>query len=617
MVIDKTEKILLIVESPNKVKTIANILKASGYSNITIMASVGHIMSLKDGGPAYNSGIYPNEQFKMNLQVLADKQKIVNDIASKANMFDKIYIMTDGDREGEIIAWSLLKFCKLQKEKCYRAITHEITTKAIISAIENPVSFNDKLVEAGFGRMMTDKLIGYGLSPIGKKYIGARSIGRCQTVGLKLISERETEIADFIPKLYFDLYLSFEKENMAFKAKYVGEINEKVDHFTRQVDVDAIVTDCKNSCFVVDSIKTLQHKEAPKPPFCTATFQQEAANKLGLRVKDAMSCAQRLFEGVKINGKPVGLITYLRTDSTTFSDEFVPELKRFINDKFGTGAFVPQRKAKKGIAAQNGHEALRVVNPWLTPEKLSTVLENSMLVKVYALIWQRTVAACMSEAQIVETEHIIKCKSHLFSFSTKSLASAGYKAIYGADDTKSIHTALNINDPLENCLLEPVKKFTQPKPRYTESSLVKELETRGIGRPSTYASIVETLLNPTRNYAFLDQKNIVPTDRGMQLAEYCSRAFPDIINLNYTKNMEQQLDRIAVGELDLQSYMESFYEKLKLAIENNTETGIEPEVETRICPKCKNNMILRRSKFGKLFYGCSAYPECNGILNLY
>lgn len=615
MSISKTEKALLVVESPNKVKTISNILKNAGYKNIGVIASVGHIMVLGDGGTAFNSGIDPDKNFKMNLKVADDKRKVVSEITDKAKSVDKIYIMTDGDREGEIIAWSIIKFCKLPKEKCYRVITHEITSKAILYALENSLSFNDNLVDAGFGRMMTDKLIGYGLSPIGKKYIGARSIGRCQTVGLKLISDREAEIAEFIPELFFNLYLNFKKNDKDYTAKYFMYDDTAIDRFTNKKDAEAVISNCVPDSYSIYEINESVKKEAPKPPFCTATFQQEAASKIGLRVKDAMSCAQKLFEGISIDGKHTGLITYMRTDSTEFAPEFIPELNSFITTTYGADMFTAPRKGKKKTTDQDGHEALRVVDPFLTPEKLSTYIDNALLIKVYKLIWQRTVAACMPDAKFAETEYIIVNNKHKFKFSQRELIYPGHRVL-NPPATTEVRDSFIKDEKLLDCALDLEQKFTQPKARYTESSLVKELESRGIGRPSTYVSIVETLLNPTRNYAQLDNKEIVPTDRGMQLAKYCDRAFPDIINLNYTKNMEERLDKIASGELKLQEYMTAFYSHLKQLIESTSETGLESNGDTRECPVCKSPMVMRRSRFGKLFYGCSTYPKCNGILNV-
>lgn len=614
---NKTDKLLIIVESPNKVKTISSILKNAGYKNTTVMASVGHIMALGNGGAAFNSGISPDKNFKMNLAVLDDKKKTVNDITMQVNKADKIFLMTDGDREGEIISWSLIKFCKIPLEKCYRAITHEITQKAIIDAIENPVSFNDNLVKAGLARMMIDKLIGYGLSPLGKKYIGAKSIGRCQSVGLKLVSDRENEILNFIPELYFNLYLTFTKNGKDFRAKYYAYNDEIVEKFTKQEDVDAVVINCQKADYVIESIDKIVHKESPKPPFCTATFQQEAANKLGLRVKDAMSCAQKLFEGISIAGEHKGLITYMRTDSTELAPEFLPELKQFIENSYGK-KYIGPRKSKKKCTDQDGHEALRVVDLDMTPDKLATYINNTLLAKVYKLIWQRTVASAMPNATITETLYTINNNGHKFRLSSNELTDAGYRAAYEFEDNQILGCSetFTIGEVLENANLESIKKFTQPKTRYTEASLVKELQQREIGRPSTYASIVETILSPTRGYAKLDEKHIVPTDRGMQLAEYCNRAFPTLINLNYTKEMEESLDKIASGKTVLLDYMDIFYNNLKDIIASTSETGIATEMPEKVCPNCGSPMVVRRSRFGKLFYGCSKYPKCRGIIGI-
>lgn len=613
-----TDKILIIVESPNKVKTISSILKKAGYTNATVMASVGHIVSLGNGGPTYNSGIYPKQKFRMNLIVPEDKQKIVNGITAQAKTVDKIFIMTDGDREGEIIAWSIIKFCKLPEEKCFRAITHEITPKALVEALEHPVAFNDNLVNAGLTRMMIDKLIGYGLSPLGKKYIGAKSIGRCQSVGLKLISDRETEIASFIPEIYYDLYLNFVKDNTPYRAKYAGYNDETIEHFTKQADVDAVVSNCAATPFIVESVDKIEHQEASKLPFCTASFQQEAANKLGLRVKDAMSCAQKLFEGINIDGEHKGLITYMRTDSTEIAAEFIPELKQFVRATYGSDKYIGPKKSKKKATDQDGHEALRVSDINLTPDILATHINNNLLLKVYKLIWQRTVASVMPNALIGETVYTITNNGHKFVLSNKELLSAGYKAVYEFDDNQNLSTpiSLQLKEQLEHTDLETTKKFTKPKARYTEASLVKELQQREIGRPSTYASIVETILSPTRGYAKLDEKYIVPTDRGMQLAEYCNRSFPTLINLNYTREMEETLDKIADGKTVWLDYMEIFYKNLQEIIESTNETGIAPEMPEKECPNCGSPMVVRRSRFGRLFYGCSTYPKCNGIVGI-
>ena len=614
----KNEKILLIVESPNKVKTISGILKKAGYSKATVVASVGHIMTLGNGGPAFNSGIYPEKDFKMNLSVSEDKKKVVNDISNQITKAEKVFICTDGDREGEIISWSLIKFCKIDKDKCFRAIFHEITPKAVIYAIEHPTKFDDNLVNAGLVRMMLDKLIGYGLSPLGKKYIGAKSIGRCQSVGLKLVADRENEINSFIPELYYNLYLNFTKNGNNYKAKYCGYNSEVIDKFSNKADVDAVIKDCKKSLFTIEEITTKPHKESPKLPFCTASFQQEASNRLGLRVKDAMSCAQKLFEGISIDGEHIGLITYMRTDSTEIATGFLSELETFVKNTYGADKYVGPRKSKKKSTDQDGHEALRVVDPNITPDMLAAHISNTLLIKVYKLIWQRTVASVMTNATTAETVYTVDSKGHKFEFNSKELIDTGYKIVYEFEDNQifGYKDTFILGEQLENTELESTKNFTQPKSRYTEASLIKELQHREIGRPSTYATIVETILSPTRGYAQLEEKHIIPTDRGIQLAEYCNRSFPTLINLNYTKEMEESLDKIAEGKTNWLDYMNIFYQNLKNIVDSTAETGIATDLPEKTCPLCGNTMVIRRSRFGKLFYGCSMYPKCNGIISI-
>lgn len=614
----KNNKLLVIVESPNKAKTITNILKNAGYSNATVMASVGHIIELKDGGPAFNSGIYPDKGFTMNLAVAEDKKKIVSNIANQAEVSDKIIIMTDDDRAGACIAWSLIKFCKLPKEKCIRAITHEITPKAVINALENPVPFDDNLVAAEFARMMTDKLIGFSLSPLAKKYIGAKSVGRCQSVGLKLVSEREKEILDFVPELYYNLYLKFIKNGIEFTAKYYGFKEEPTEKFTKLEDIEAIISNCKNTAFIVESVETITHKESPKPPFCTATFQQEASNKLGLKIKDAMSCAQKLFEGINLNGKHLGLISYIRTDSTELASEFIPELKAFITSTYGIDKYQVPRSSKSKATDQNGHEALRVTDLSMTPEKFANYTTNELLVKVYKLIWQRTVASAMPNAVILETICTINNNGHKFKHSSNIIIDEGYRVVYGYSEGDSVdnNKLFLPGDILTNTNLEYIKQFTKPKARFSEASLVKELQRLEIGRPATFANIVETVLSPTRGYAKLEEKCIVPTDRGIQLADYCNRSFKTLININYTRQMEESLDKIASGTLNLLDYMTNFYKHLLEVIANTEETGLATDLKEKVCPECGSTMIVRRSRFGKLFYGCSTFPKCRGIINI-
>ena len=609
------EKFLVIVESPNKVKTVSNILKKAGYEKAILMASVGHIMELQNGGPCFNSGIYPKEEFKMNLKVAEDKTKVVNNLKTAVKTVDKVFLMTDGDREGEVISWSLIKFLKLKEGSYFRAITHEITPKAIIHALENPVELDMNLVEAGLVRMRLDKMIGFGLSPVAKRYIGAKSVGRCQSVGLALVCERENEITNFVPELYYELFLNFKKEDIHYpQAKYIGTANEPKDKFSTEEEVNKVIKACTGA-YIIQSIQNKVRKESPKPPFCTATFQQEAANKLGLKVKDAMSCAQKLYEGISVEGEHLGLITYMRTDDTEYSPEFIPELKSFIEATFGPDIYTAPRKGKKSGNEQNGHEALRVVDPTMTPEKLAEHLKNDLLVKVYKLIWQRTIASAMPDALYNETIYTIENNGHLFRFSNKTLESPGYLTIYNKASVEAQQELLTENEELIDTNLSYYTLTTHPKPRYTEAALIKELQAREIGRPSTYATIVETILSAQRGYSELQEKEIVPTERGSQLASFLNRAFSEIINLNYTRDMEKSLDLIAEGKLSWLDFMNAFYSDLLRNIEANKEAETPLDAETKECPLCGAPMAIRRSRFGKLFWGCTKYPKCTGIVN--
>ena len=420
MTMNKNLKTLVIVESPHKAKVISKILKDAGFSSAKVIASVGHILKLEDGNAkAFNSGIFPEANFKMNLKVASDKHKIVDEIKQHSAWADQIFIASDNDRSGEFISWSILEYAKIPKAKAARMVMHEITPKAVLKAIENPVAFNNDLVDAEKARQCTDKLIGYSLSPEAKKHIGAKSVGRCQSVGLSLVVDRENEITNFVPEYFYELFIDFKKNGDLYTAKYCGTEGNPVEHFSTEKEVKAVLTACDGFPYFVHNIQEKVRKESPKPPFCTATFQQEAANKLGLKVKDAMSCAQKLYEGINVNGEHIGLITYMRTDDTTFADEFIPELKSYIETNFGPGTYNNPRTGKKTGGEQNGHEALRVVDPSMTPELLAEHLSNELLIKVYKLIWQRTIASVLPDALYNERIYTINNKEHLFKLNAK------------------------------------------------------------------------------------------------------------------------------------------------------------------------------------------------------
>lgn len=617
----KDNNILVIVESPNKCSTITNILKQAGYHKATVMASYGHIMELADGGSYYNSGVSPEQDFELNLRVSSDKHTTVQKLKAAAMAADLVYLMSDGDREGELITWSLIKFLDLPLWKCKRAITQEITPKAVVQAIENPIKISNELIDAALSRLTVDKMIGYTLSPVARSYVGAKSVGRCQSAGLKLVVEREKEIQEFKPEHYIELFLNFAKNETKFRAKYIGTDIETLERIKTAEELVGIKQAMAPDNYFIAEIINKQRRESPKPPFCTATFQQEASTRLGLKVKDAMSCAQKLFEGLNINGGHIGLITYMRTDATMISPEFLPVAQDYIQNTFGADAWVGPRAAKSvNTTAQEGHEALRVVDPSLTPEKLSAYIQNELLIKVYDLIWKRTIAACMPDAVFAETTYKIANGKHRFQLSSKVITSMGYRALKGVgedDKEDCIKEFFTEGEKLQNCELVEEFKQTQPPARYKEASLIKELQKRDIGRPSTYVTIVETLLSQTRGYAELQDKHIVPTSRGIQLAAFLDRSFSNVISLDYTRELEAQLDQIASGKVSKLEFLKSFHKMLDESLEKNTETlGVVQPRATAKCPNCGSDMVVRRSRYGRLFYGCSQYPKCTGIINI-
>lgn len=608
---DKKLKYLVICESPNKTKNLQHYITDAGY-NVKVMASVGHIAEVKDGGNYYNTGIDPQNEFKLNLAVSTDKKEVVDKLIAQVKLVDHVVLATDGDNEGAQIAWSLIKFLKLKEGTYSRLITHEITPKAVVKAFENPVELDTDNAMASQARMTIDKMIGYRMSPIARTYLGAKSVGRCQSAGLKLIVDREKEIENFIPETYYDLYVKFKKNKTDFKAKYIGTDTKPIEHIKSKGDLAVIKYEC-NSDYIIDDIITHEKQENPKPPFCTATFQQEAASKIGLSVKDAMSCAQKLFEA--------GQITYMRTDDTDVSPEFLPTLQEYIESAYGKKAFNKPKKAKKSENAQEGHECLRVTDPYLTPDEFNKINPNALLQKIYKIIWQRTVASALPCAIISETNYIIKNNDHNFSLVSNEVLDEGYRKVYSyKDDDAADETIVKETfakaEKLKYCKLEEAEKQTQPKPRFKEATFIKELQKREIGRPSTYATIVETILSPARGYCELDAKTkqMIPTERGIQLINFLDRSFSNIINIEWTKEMEAGLDKIANKKLSKLQFLTEFYNTLESTVKNNKE--IVANTEEQVCPNCGAPMVVRRSRFGKLFYGCSTYPKCSGIINI-
>lgn len=606
------DRVLVIVESPNKIKTLKEILP----SNYVIMASVGHISEIADSG-LHNFGIDPNDGFKTDYKVSSDKKDVVDKLKEQVQLCSKVILATDGDREGEAIAWSLKKFLRIPEDKYERVTFHEITKNAVLKAFDNPRKIDDDLVLASQSRQKLDKIVGYRLSPIARRQIDAKSVGRCQSAGLKLLVEREKEIQDFKVETYFDLFVHFLKNKNEFKAKYVGTTDKEVKRINTLDDVKAIVADCKKTnIYTINNIDTKEKLSNPKQPFVTSTFQQEVSNKLGIGVKQSMSYAQKLFEGLDVNGKHIALITYIRTDSPEFAPEFLPILEAHVKENYGEKYYAPVRKAKKAENTQDGHEAIRPVDLTMTPEKLSKYVSDQNLIKVYDIIYKRTVATAMASSITSETTYVIKNDKHLFNLVSKELLFDGYKAVYGSFEDKEDEVTtetFKVGETLKETSLEALEKHTNPPSRYKESTFIKELESKGIGRPSTFASIVETLLSESRGYCVVNDKFIVPTEKGIALSQFLDKSFPDIINVNYTSELEEDLDLIANGKLDDIDFLTTFYSKLEESVKKVEPTMPKASVVTdKICPDCGKNLVLRNGKYGP-FLGCSGYPKCKHI----
>lgn len=633
-----TPTILLICESPNKVKTLKSFLP----SNYIIKASVGHISYIKDEG-LYNMGIDVNHDFKASYAVDPEKKELVAELKKLVEKADKVILATDPDREGEAIAWHLKHFLKIPEKKYERVTYQEITKNAILKALSNPRRIDTNLVDAAKCRQKLDKIVGYRLSNIAKKNTGALSVGRCQSAGLKIIVDREKEIQNFIPEEYFELFLNFKKNNNMYSAKFSG-IQESYDSsnsincmnrnikffekFNSKEEAEQIILDCKEKPFQVFSINKSIKRLKPKPPFTTSTLQQEASSKLKFSTSTTMNCAQKLFEGIDLNGQHLALISYHRTDSIELSQEFIPVVKDYIISKYGeeyynSTASLQTNKNKENV--QSGHEAIRPVDLSITPDKLKTLLKESdnKLIKLYTLIYNRTIASQMSDYIYSETTYLINNTKYIFKLVSKEQQFDGFKAVYNYtdDDTDSDNL---INQPIlidkeliTNGNIKMETKVTKPPKRYSEGTLIKMLDKLGIGRPSTYASIIKILLDSKRNYCNVSTENtLIPTDLGQKLSDFLSEFFSEIISLNYTAELENKLDLIAHGELTELEFLKTFYSNLEnniIKVSKLLHTPSNKDIGK--CPKCGKDLVSRIGKLGP-FIGCSGYPNCRYIKNI-
>ncbi|MFH0762830.1 MAG: type I DNA topoisomerase [Candidatus Omnitrophota bacterium] len=603
-------KNLVIVESPTKAKTIGKILG----KDFSVVSSMGHIIDL----PQKKLGVDIDNDFEPQFSVLSGRQKILTSLKKEAQGKTNIYMATDPDREGEAIGWHLKN--KLFKgKKVLRVVFHEITPVAISAAFKKPRNFDHKMIEAQLGRRVLDRIVGYFLSPLLWKKIGrGLSAGRVQSVALRLVVEREKEIESFTPSEYWEIEAELSKstENRvqgteSFLAK-LEKIEEKKAEIKNKQEADKAVEDLKNKTFKVQDVKKTDKKRYPGPPFITSTLQQEAFNKLRFNAAKTMIIAQQLYEGIDIGQEaPAGLITYMRTDSPRVAPEAIKEVRDYIKRQFGE-SYLPQQpntyKVKK--LAQGAHEAIRPTSIQRPPQGLKEFLSPEQY-KLYELIFNRFLASQMTPALYHQTSVDIRAEQYQFTASGSTLAFDGFSVVYnlGNDDKEKKSTPLLKKDEALDLLnLAPSQHFTKPRPRYSDSSLVKVLEEEGIGRPSTYAPITSTLI--LRDYIRRVKGYFHATELGVKVSELLVEYFPRVMDVKFTAKLEEKLDHIEEGQIDRLKVLQEFYKPFKLKLDFAQE-HIKKEVLTtgETCDRCGKPMIIKWGRKGK-FISCSGFPEC-------
>ncbi|MBO7531449.1 MAG: type I DNA topoisomerase, partial [Lachnospiraceae bacterium] len=610
-------KNLVIVESPAKVKTIKKFL-GSGYE---VTASQGHVRDL----PKSSMGIDIDNDFEPKYITIRGKGDILASLRKEVKKADNIYLATDPDREGEAISWHLYAALNLGSKKCYRITFNEITKNAVKESLKHPREVDMNLVDAQQARRVIDRIVGYSISPVmWVKVKRGLSAGRVQSAALHMVCDRENEIDAFIPEEYWslDAILDVKGEKKPLTAKYYGEDQTK-KCLTSKSEVEKIMSEVKGEKFVVTDVTTgTRQKKAPLP-FTTSTLQQEAGKTLNFSTSKTMSVAQQLYEGIEIKGEgTVGLISYLRTDSTRVSDEAQAQASKYLADNFAPEYIAETSSdADTGKRIQDAHEAIRPTLLTREPESLKGQLSRDQY-RLYKLIWQRFLASRMNPA-VYETLSIrINAGKHVFTVSSSRLTFDGYRKVYiQADDTedeKSLDSAVSEKSVLSLKDLDPRQHFTQPPAHYTESSLVRALEEQGIGRPSTYAPTITTLIK--RRYVTKEQKNLYVTDIGHAVDDLMSQAFPSIVDAKFTANVEGLLDGVEEGEVKWKTVIRNFYPDLKESVDKANEEldkiEIKEEESDEVCEKCGRKLVIKYGPSGK-FLACPGYPECKNTKPYY
>lgn len=601
---------LVIVESPSKAKTIEKYLG----EKYKVVASMGHVRDL----PKSQMGIEVKNNFTPKYITIRGKGPVLKDLKSAAKKAKKVYLAADPDREGEAIAWHLANTLNVDVESDCRVVFNEITKDAIKESFKHPRAINMDLVDAQQARRILDRLVGYNISPLlWKKVKKGLSAGRVQSVAVRLIIEREREIQSFEPEEFWTIKTEFVKGKDTFEASFYGVDGEKVQ-LTNETQVNEIIEQLKDNAFSVENVTRKERKRNPALPFTTSSLQQEAARKLNMRAKKTMMLAQQLYEGIDLGKQgTVGLITYMRTDSTRISETAQTEARTYITEAYGTEYIGAEKKKEtKKSNAQDAHEAIRPTSVMRKPEELKSFLSRDQL-RLYKLIWERFVASQMASA-IMDTVTARLINNNVqFRASGSVVKFPGFMKVYveskddGAEEKDKMLPPLEVGETVFSKDLEPKQHFTQPPPRYTEARLVRTLEELGIGRPSTYVPTLETIQK--RGYVGLDNKRFVPTELGEIVIELILEFFPEIINIEFTANMEQSLDEVEEGNANWVKIVDDFYvgfePRLEKAEKEMREVEIKDEPAGEDCELCNHPMVFKMGKYGK-FMACSNFPDC-------
>ena len=595
-------KKLVIVESPSKSKTIEKYL-GSSYK---VVSSLGHIRDLSTSGK-FGLGVDLDNNFKPDYKIIKGKKKLVTELKKYVKESDFVYLATDPDREGEAISWHLYDALGLKENDYKRIVFNEITKDVILNSFEHARNIDDNLVKSQETRRILDRIIGFRLSKLMQSKTEGKSAGRVQSVALKLIVDREREIQAFNIEKYYEIDAHFDE----FDSKLDTYKKEKIE--IKTIEEAENILNNLDKFFIIESIEKKEKDKQSKYPFTTSTMQQEASTKLNFTSKKTMSVAQKLYEGISLKDETVGLITYMRTDSIRMSDEFIKSTYVYINEKYGKDYIGYVKKSKKTENVQDAHEAIRPTSINRTPESIKEYLTNDEY-KLNIMIYYRALASLMKNAKVEATTIILNNNEYRFKTTGQILIFDGYLKVYSdyEDSNDKIVPNLIEGNNIEANSVEYTEHETKPPARYTESKLIKEMEELGIGRPSTYAKTIDTLKE--RAYVTLSEKKFIPTEVGFDITDRLQEFFKDIINVKYTKEMEDDLDKIADGDLVWYKLLDRFYNefepKVEIAFKDMDKKA--PEQTGELCPKCGNPMVIKQSKYGK-FVACSNYPECKYI----